>query len=75
MPQATQPLKSDYCFIQVLKTATFPDNALHDDKNIGTGGSLLHERVTRELYDDATRDFGPKFAQPVREEESGDFGL
>ena len=30
---------------------TFPDNALHDDKNIGTGSSSLYKRVTRELFD------------------------
>ena len=34
-----------------METATFPDNALHADKNIGTGSSPLYERVTRELYD------------------------
>ena len=35
-----------------------PDNALHDDKNIETGSSPLYESVTKDLYDDATRDFG-----------------
>ena len=30
---------------------TFPDNTLHDDKNIGTGSSPLYKRVTRELFD------------------------
>ena len=58
-----------------IEIATFPDNALHADKNIGTGSSLLYERVTRELCDDATLDFGPKCAKPIREGKSGDFGF
>ena len=58
-----------------METATFPDNALHADKNIGFGSSPLYERVTRDLYDDATQDFGPKCAKPFREGKSGEFGF
>ncbi|KAK2563608.1 hypothetical protein P5673_013344 [Acropora cervicornis] len=43
---------------KVKETAMFPDNALHQDKSIGTGSSPLYERGTRELYEDASYYFG-----------------